>query len=294
MLATTVTIIFSPYHVGIKDHRVGDGPNRILEHGVIRELESLNVKVQMKEIEPVDGFEGEIGRSFEILRRISTAVTTARNSASFPLILSGNCMATAGVAAGVGIQDPGFIYFDAHDDLETPSINTNGYLDAMGMSMASGRSWHALTKTIPGHVPITWDKYLYVGLRDVGDGQRKLVQESEIDVIWGNSDQKVDYLKELETKLAKKVYGPAIVHLDLDVLDESLGKVNGYESPGGLLEHELVDCLGLVPTKAAPVSLTVCSFDPNLGDGDKIAKIGVRAIVAFVKSLVESGTLQVS
>lgn len=293
-MSTTITIILSPYHVGIKNHRVGDGPNRILEQGVVRELESLNVEVEIKEIESVDSFEGEIGRSFEILRKISIAVTTARKSNSFPLILSGNCMATAGVAAGIGLQDPGFIYFDAHDDLETPSTNTNGYLDAMGMSMASGLSWHALAKTIPGHVPISWDKYLYIGLRDVADGQRKFVQESEIDVIWGDSDRKVDYLKELKTRLAKKSYSPAIVHLDPDVLDESLGKVNGYESPGGLLEHELVDCLGLVPMDATPVSLTVCSFDPNLGDGDKIAKIGVRAIVAFVKSLIQSGTLRAS
>ena len=53
-------------------------------------------------------------------------------------------------------------------------------------------------------------------------------------------------------KLAKKVYGPAIIHLDLDVLDDSVRKVNGYESPDGLLEHELIYCLGLVPMKAAP------------------------------------------
>ncbi|TGO13494.1 hypothetical protein BTUL_0068g00010 [Botrytis tulipae] len=285
-MSTTITIILSPYHVGIKNHRVGDGPNRILQQGVFRELESLNVKVQIKEIESVESFEGEIGRSFEILRRISTAVTTARNSNSFPLILSGNCMATAGVAAVIGLPDPGFIYFDAQDDLETPSTNTNGYLDAMGMSMASGLSWHALAKTIPGH--------LYIGLRDVADGQRKFVQESKIDVIGGDSEHKVDYLKKLKTNLARKVYSPAVIHLDLDVLDESLGKVNGYESPGGLLEHELVDSLGLVPLEAAPVSLTVCSFDLNLGDGDKIAKIGVRAIVSFVTSLIKSGTLLVS
>jgi arginase len=48
----------------------------------------------------------------------------------------------------------------------------------------------------------------------------------------------------------------------------------------------------LVPLHARPKSLTVCSFNPNLGDGDKIAKIGVRAIVAFMTSLLESGALK--
>ena len=52
--------------------------------------------------------------------------------------------------------------------------------------------------------------------------------------------------------------------------------------------------MGLVPQKATPKSLTVCSFDPNAGDGDKIARIAIRAVAAFVKSLVEAGTLSTS
>lgn len=96
----------------------------------------------------------------------------------------------------------------------------------------------------------------------------------------------------MKIKFAKKACGPAIIQLDLDVLDESLGNVNGHELPGGLLEHGLIDCPGLVPMKEAPLSLTVCSFDPNLGDGDEIAKIGVCAVIAFIKSMVRRGTLQ--
>jgi arginase len=42
-------------------------------------------------------------------------------------------------------------------------------------------------------------------------------------------------------------------------------------------------CMGVLPEDA---SLTVCSSNPKLGDGDKIADIGVRAIVTFVKSLI--------
>jgi arginase len=57
------------------------------------------------------------------------------------------------------------------------------------------------------------------------------------------------------------------------------------------LEVDLVRCMDLVSRKAKPVSLTVCSFNPNLGDGDKVAGIGVRAVVAFVKALLETGAL---
>jgi arginase len=91
MPANGITIICSPYHVGIRDHRVGNGPNRI------RSLENLGVNVKFPELAPVDEFEGEIGRSFELLRRLSKAV--ADNT--FPLVLSGNCMAGVGIACGL-------------------------------------------------------------------------------------------------------------------------------------------------------------------------------------------------
>lgn len=47
----------------------------------------------------------------------------------------------------------------------------------------------------------------------------------------------------------------------------------------------------LVPAKATPMSLTVCSLNATLGDGDKIATIDVKAIVSFVKSLLDTTAL---
>lgn len=201
-------------------------------------------------------------------------------------------MASAGVACGLGLEDLGWIYFDAHDDMDTPSTNTNGYLDSMGLSMLGGKSFHALASTIPGYTPHRYDKMLYVGLRDIEDAAKDTVRAAGADVIWGAEPGKhVDFPAKLAEALSKRDYSPALVHLDLDVLDESVGKVNGYESPGGLLEDELIRCMELVPKKAKPTSLTVCSFDPSLGDGDKVAKIGVKAIMAFVTSLLETGAL---
>jgi arginase len=292
MAATSVTCIFSPYHVGLRDHRVGDGPNRIRDMGIVQELKNLGIKVHWEELPRVDDQEGEIGRSFELLRLTSKAVSRVVAAQSFPLVLSGNCMASAGVACGLGIEDLGFIYFDSHDDMETPAWNTNGYLDAMGISMLAGKSWEKLGKTIPGFCPFQYNKFVYCGLRDVCDESKQAVADSGADVVWGDEKVKVNFASELKKKLNAKTYSPALVHLDLDVLDETVGKVNGFESPGGIMEDDLINCLEMVPLNATPKSLTVCSFNPNLGDGDKIATIGVRAVVKFMTSLLESGALK--
>ena len=76
MAARSVTIIACPYHVGVREYRVGTGPNSIRKHGVETELKKLGIKVDVIEIDPVDEFDGEIGRSFELLRRISKTVSS--------------------------------------------------------------------------------------------------------------------------------------------------------------------------------------------------------------------------
>lgn len=293
-MAVSITIIFSPYHIGLRDHRVGNGAHRIRSLGVVNELEQLGILVDITEIEPVDEYEGEIGRSFEVMRRISIAVIAAVSNNSFPIILSGNCMASAAVACGLQTRDLAFVYFDAHDDLDSPDVNENGYFDAMGLSMLRGESWKTLMKTVPGYQPMSYDRFLYCGLRDQSEVQRQRVIDSGMLSVWGNSEQKVDFVKELEAQLDERSYSPALIHLDLDVLDELYGKVNDYPSPGGLFEDELLACMELLPNKTVPKSLTVCSFDPNVGDGDEIARIAIRAIKAFIESLIKKDILRPS
>lgn len=294
-----IRIVFSPYHVGLRDHRVGNGPHRIRTSGLEEQLHNLKIPTDIVTIPPVDDYEGEIGRSFEIMRRISTAVQESVAANRFPLILSGNCMSSAAVACGLEDQDKkdlSFVYFDAHDDLDSPDVNENGYFDAMGLSMLRGESWKTLMHTVPG-----FDggfefnrRFLYCGLRDQSSVQRQRVIDSGMQVIWGSAEgEKVDFVRELKTRLAQQSYSPALVHLDLDVLDDSYGKVNSYPSPGGLFEDELVECMGIVPKMAGPKSLTVCSFDPDAGDGDRIAGIAVRAITTFVKGLLDTGSLHI-
>lgn len=201
-------------------------------------------------------------------------------------------MASAAVACGLNTNNLKFIYFDAHDDLDSPDVNENGYLDAMGLSMLRGESWKTLMRTVPGFRPFTYDgNFLYCGLRDQSDVQRQRVIDAGMSAIWGDSDRKVDFVGELRRELDLKSYDPALVHLDLDVLDETYGKVNDYPSPGELFERDLLGCMDLVPTRSTPRSLTVCSFDPDVGDGDRIAKIAVHAVTAFARSLLDTGVI---
>ncbi|THV63732.1 hypothetical protein D6D29_10752 [Aureobasidium pullulans] len=110
-------------------------------------------------------------------------------------------MATVGVAAGLGLEDLSLVCLDAHDDLEIPSTNTNGYFDAMGMSMLKGESWHNLIATVPGFKPLSLDRLVYCGLRDISDESCQKVKDMKLDVVWGDSTKKVDFRQNSETCL---------------------------------------------------------------------------------------------
>lgn len=284
----TITLIIAPYHVGKPDHRVGAGPKHILSKNLVPRLSALCKTVNVQTITAVSDFEGEIGRSFEILRLISQAVSHCVAEGSFPIILAGNCNAEIGVAAGLNhsrnpeVRD--MIWFDAHSDFDAPDETMSGYFDGMGVSMLSGESWKALMATVPGHQPLMMNRFTFVGVRDVSGAQRRKLDETEARVIYGGKERsEKDYPCELDRLLADGDGRECSVHVDLDCLDTEIGMANEYAAPGGSSEEGLKGCLEVVRRKRVPVSLTVASFNPGLEGGERIADVAVNAIIDFAK-----------
>lgn len=241
-------------------------------------------------IEPVDDFEGEIGRSVEIIRRISLAVLSAVKDGAFPLVLAGNCNASVGVAAGLSEEDLVVVWFDAHSDLDTPDECVSGYFDAMGASMLTGGSWKALMATVPGHRPLGLEKFTYCGIRDLSDGQYAKLAHSAAQVVYGNdgtpSDLRVDFATRMGEVLRDSADTPCLVHLDVDCLDTSIGRANEYAAPGGLSKDDILQCLDVIVEKRKPVALTVSSFNPDLEGGDAIAEVAVEAIIHLLDTVI--------
>jgi len=295
----SITVIFSPYNHGIPDSRFGDGPNRIRDQGIVKALETTGVEVHVRTIEPVDSTSYELQRTFEVMRRVSIAVTECHQAQSFPLIVSGNCMSTVSAACGLPDKDLGVIYIDAHDDIQTPSTNVNGLFDATSFGMLFGEAWHALAKTIPGFRIRSFDDTVFVGLRDVQDEEKHRLEELNVDVVWGSRERKVDFAQELTTVFDRRGgngsdkarIGRACVHLDLDALDISVGKANEWSTAGGLHEDDLQKCMKVLATKIKPASMTISAFNPNLGDGDKVAKVAIEGMVTFTKSMITAGVV---
>ena len=237
-----------PYDSGHKGLRMGAGPSRIA-----REL-----GIDAEEIEPATEWRSEIQTSFQLYRALATRIAA---SDDFPIVLSGNCGASIGAAAGVGTDRLAVLWFDAHGDYNTPDTSDSGFLDGMCLAILTGRCFHTLAKTIPGFAPVAPTRTIHIGSRDYSPGEREaLIADG------------VTMTPDFDAIDADRI----LVHVDLDVIDPRFGRANHFAVDGGLSPDDVLRVIELARQRFPIAALVLASYDPS-GDPDgRIAAIGAR------------------
>jgi arginase len=264
-------VFLVPYDSGYKGVRMGAGPSRILE----------TLGVQAEEIAPASEWRAEIKTTFELYRALADAVHEAVQLGDFPIVLSGNCGAANGAAAGIGTAGLAILWFDAHGDYNTPDTTDTGYLDGMALAMLTGRCWKSLTASIPRFAPVSPSRVMHAGARDYSPGERDALLD---DRVW-----LVEPLNLRET-----VVGPMLdamrtqasrilIHLDADVLDPRFGRANHFAVDGGLSPDEILRVIELASKRFTIAGLVVASYDPSGDPEGRVAAIA-RQVIAFAEA----------
>lgn len=276
-----VRLIAVPYDSGIRGWRMGAGPIRLLESGLEARLRAAGHAVQTQWIEaPADPPPAEIRTTFQLAAGVADAVREARSTGSLPIILSGNCSSSVGTLAGLADDEPAVVWLDAHADFNTPETTRSGFLDGMSLAIATGRCWTQMAAAVPGFRPVPESRVVLIGARDFDPAESAVLRRSETEVL-----SPADWLEELPTTLkglrarATSVY----LHIDLDVLDPSEGRANGFAVDGGLLGREVVYIITTI-RKALPIAaVAVTAYDPSC-DPDARIPAAVEAIVTELTS----------
>ena len=241
-----------PYDCGQRGLRMGAGPLRI----------ARDLGVEAEEIAPETAYPQEIRTSFELYRALASRV---RESGDFPVVLSGHCGASIGVAAGLGADDLAILWFDAHGDYNTPETTDTGFLDGMCLAVATGRCWHNLAHTIPGFTPVDPRRVIHSGSRDYSPGEREaLVRDG------------VRMTPDFAGIDAKRL----LVHVDLDVLDPRYGRANRYAVDGGLSSDDVLQIIDSAREHFTIAGLTIASYEPDGDEDGRIADAAVRIVRA--------------
>jgi arginase len=254
---------------------MGKGATRLAHDEELRAgIEQEGWSVSHEEIDAVDETEPEIVRVIELVRRLATRTKKTVADGAFPLVLAGNCNSALGTTAGIGAEDLGVVWLDAHADFDDPEENESGFFDVMGLAMLTGRGWRALRNTIPGHVPVPEQKVILAAVRDLEDYQRRRLDRSQLITV----PAKID-LDDFDTAIAALVERTPRVylHVDLDSLDMAEARANKYAAAGGPSLARVLDCVRLTGERLEIAGASITAYDPDCDPGDR-ALIAARAV----------------
>jgi arginase len=286
-----VALIDVPYSLGREDVEVARGSGRLLESGAVAALESASYDVEVERVEMVPNTEAywsEAGASFEVVRLVSDRVREAVARGAFPVVLAGNCLNSVGVVAGVGSPDVGVIWFDAHADFNTTEDTTSGFLDGMGLSILTGTGWDALRETIPGYRAVPEENVVLIGMRDPDLEEQRRLDDSEVSVVSPTAigaalGASLDGLRER----IDHVY----LHLDLDVLDPSEGRVNVYAAEGGLSAGQVAAAITAVGERFVIRAAAITAYDPGCDREGSIPPTASQLLVQIAEAAARARAL---
>jgi arginase len=274
----SISLIQLPYDSGRFGERMGRGPIALLDSGLAEHLRSVGNEVDVASVRLSEGLHTETNALVELQGLAVPLIRDAIERQARPIILSGNCgTAALSAMAALDPRSSGMIWFDAHADFNTPETSPSGFLDGMGLAILTGRCWRRLAERFESFQPVLDSQVIQIGVREKDPPEVQLLQESGIKQI------PTVALAELPEVLRQLGTNTVYVHVDLDVIDTSEGRANGWACGGGLSLNQLRDALELIGCRASIVAGAVTCYDPAV---DADGRIG-RAIPRIVELLAQ-------
>lgn len=259
-----------PYDAGLAERGMGLGPTVLVcDEQFQAALGNAGWEPRVVRVPPVDESQPEVARVFALVRRLARSVAAARSRQAFPLVLAGNCVSCLGTTAGARSSgELGVVWLDAHADFDTPEDNLSGFTDVMGLAILTGSCWRALRETIPGFAVVDERHVVLVGTRDLEHYQRERVQGSEVQVVHGSiaAIQLEESLDALRGQISR-VY----LHVDLDVLDTSVGRANRYAAAGGPDLDGVLAAIDATFARFNVAAAALTAYDPRVDETAAIA-----------------------
>ena len=198
----------------------------------------------------VASFDDDLRDSRGCLLEAGGQVDDALAADQVPVLAAGDCSIclTTLPAALRHRPDARVLWLDAHGDFNTPETSPSGFLGGMCLGGACGEWEHGLAEPIPP------ERVVLAGVRDLDDGERRLLERSAATVIGASA---------VETLVAVKNAldgGPVYLHLDLDVLDPEEFPAQ-FPAPGGLSSDKLYDLMEAVAEDSELIGVEVTAFE---------------------------------
>ncbi|KAK0066205.1 Arginase, partial [Biomphalaria pfeifferi] len=278
----TVGILGVPFSDGQPKAGTEDGPKCLRDAGVVATLEKLGHNVEDHLDILVD--KNLLGKSncpktknnlsvSDVNQKLSQKVAETVAKKQTAVVIGGDHSLGIGSIHGHAKAEPHLvvIWIDAHADINTPNTSTTHNMHGMPLSFLVKE----LEKEIPGDV-MPWCKpcisakqIVYIGLRDVDPGERKIIEDLGIKSF---SMQEVDELGIVETlrqaleHVDPKHKAPIHVSFDIDSVDPQYTPSTGTAVSGGLTLREMFYIAETISKTGRLSVLDVAEVNPRIAE----------------------------
>lgn len=228
--------------------------------------------------------------------RIADEVAAGFSAGEHVVVAGGNCAALPGVVGGLqqahgSTARIGLVWFDAHGDFNTPNTTMSGMLGGMPVAVSAGLCYPDWRIGAHQEVALPTDRIIMVDVRNLDPAEEQLVRATDVAVVPVAGPE----LRQAVQRLADKT-DIIYLHIDLDILDESLTPSHGTKEPNGpdiattldavqtVLDTGKVEAVGLV--SVYPVGE---GGDTSLASGTELLREMIRRWAAVKADKVAAG-----
>jgi arginase len=292
-----IRIIGVPMDLGASRRGVDMGPSALRVAGLQARLKQLGRQVEdignVIVKQPEEMHYGEkrakyLGEILETCRALAEMCQKSLDEGMLPLVLGGDHSIAIGSLSGVAAhyhakgQRIGYIWLDAHGDMNTPDTSPSGNVHGMPLAAVMGYGPPEMTEIAGAKPKVEPRNVSLVGIRDLDSREKRLVKESGVHVFT---------MRDIDERGMRDVMSEALrfamddtagiaVSLDMDFVDPSDAPGVGTPVRGGVTYREAHLAMELIADSKAMVSLELVEINPVIDLHNKTAMLGVELVLS--------------
>jgi arginase len=292
-----VRIIGVPMDLGASRRGVDMGPSALRVAGLQSRIKQLghqvedigNIPVKQPEEQPYGEKRAKyLNEISETCKGLAEVVQRTVEEGMIPVVLGGDHSIVIGSMSGVAARfraqgkRVGYIYLDAHGDMNTPESSPSGNVHGMPLAAVIGYGPPELTELLGFKPKVEPRNVAIVGARDLDSKERRIVKESGVHVFT---------MRDIDERGMREVMAEALrfasdetdgiaVSLDLDFVDPADAPGVGTPVRGGATYREAHLAMEMISDSKAMVSLEVVEINPVIDLHNKTALLGVELVLS--------------
>jgi arginase len=296
-MAQKIRIIGVPMDLGASRRGVDMGPSALRVAGLQARIKQLGHQVEdignISVKQPEEMSYGEkrakyLGEIAEACKDLGEAVEKSLTEGFLPLVLGGDHSIAVGAVSGVATyfrkekKEVGYIWLDAHGDMNTPESSPSGNVHGMPLASVMGYGPPELTELMGFKPKVESQNIVLVGVRDLDSQEKKLVKKSGVHV-FTMRDIDERGMREVMSdalKYAMDDTGGIAVSLDMDFVDPSDAPGVGTPVRGGVTYREAHLAMEMIADSETMVSLEIVEINPVIDEHNRTALLGVELVLS--------------